>query len=121
MFKMNGGYFLEASNSLLLLNKSDATLERMGNIETISHLEAAKRSVFDYREDNNWAISDPLNKKITDDKALMLKEITAIVGTDLMTQAIIWSNDIASEYNKMKIDFLDKHLNNQKTLKKQLD
>ena len=51
----------------------------------------------------------------------MLKEIEAIVGKDLMTQAIIWSNNIASEYSKMKIDFLDKHLNKPKALKKQLD
>lgn len=45
----------------------------------------------------------------------MLKEIAAIVGKNLITQAIIWSNDIASEYNKIKIDFLDKHLNKPKT------
>lgn len=111
MIKIGNTYCLNTSCGVLTFNDKNAVFQSGEKTTTISHLEGAKRAVFDYRESEKWVVCRPFEKLNPNAEEQMLMEIRDIVGEETMIDAINWSDKIKQEYQKTKGNFLRKTLN----------
>lgn len=110
MKKIGNTYCLNTSGGTLTFNKDNAIFQQGEVINTISHLEGAKRAIFDYRESEEWVVCRPFEKLNPNAEEQMLMEIRDIVGVETMIDAINWSEIVKEDYQIAQSNFLSKTL-----------
>jgi hypothetical protein len=109
MEKKEAGYYLPHQCIFIYRNNNQFLMYELNEKELIeiNDLEAAKRVVFEFKENNEWANIEFL-KRHTDD--LILIEVLNIVGKKTMKEAIEWAENIQEQYLSSKRNYINKIL-----------